>query len=114
MISLCIYPALAPVVAALSARVMGDLLRGELGFTGVVVSDDMMMGAIGQDEKVWGDALVAAVTAGADMLLVCRNIDRCILAHERLQREAARSEAFSRRLDDAARRVVALRRGLKL
>jgi beta-N-acetylhexosaminidase len=112
MISHCVYPALAPEEASLSPRIMNDLLRGELGFTGVVVSDDMTMGAMAQDDAAWGAALVSAVLAGADMLLVCRHIDKCRLAYEVLEREAARSPAFARRLAAAAARVVALRRRL--
>lgn len=112
MISHCIYPALDDREASLSARVMVDLLRGELGFGGVVVSDDMIMGAINQDEGAWGEALVAAVAGGADMLLVCRHIERITLAYDTLKRAAAKSAAFARRLDEAAGRVVALRRRL--
>ncbi len=112
MISHCVYPALAPEEASLSPWIMNDLLRGELGFGGVVVSDDMTMGAIGQDDAAWGDALIAAVTAGADMLLICRHVERGRFAHETLRRAAAKSPAFARRLDEAAGRVLALRRRL--
>lgn len=109
MISHCIYPALADEEASLSPRIMNELLRGELGFRGVVVSDDMTMGAIAQDEHAWGEAIVAAVAAGADMILVCRHVAKCRQAYETLKRAAAKSPAFARRLDEAAGRVMALR-----
>ena len=113
MIAHCIYPKLAPEAASCSPWIIGELLRKRLGFAGVVVSDDMNMGAIPQDSKVWEDALIAAVAAGADLLLVCRHLDRFIRAHRALSREAARSPAFATRLDDAAAMVTSLRYKLR-
>lgn len=112
MIAHCIYPALAPVEASRSPHVMGDLLREKLGYQGVIVSDDMTMGAIPQDEKAWQAVLVEAVYAGADMLLVCRHLERFRLAHEALAREAQSKPFFARRLTEAANRVMTLRKSL--
>lgn len=109
MVAHCIYPALAPVEASRSDRIMRSLLRGEMGYEGVVVTDDMMMGAIPQDDTPWRQAIVAAVAAGADMVLVCRHAERMVAAAEALSAEAAKSRAFSARLEDAARRVTGLR-----
>jgi beta-N-acetylhexosaminidase len=55
--------------ATLSAAVMNDLLRGQMGFDGILVTDAMDMGAI---ERGWGreEAAVRAVEAGADILLM--------------------------------------------
>src|SRR2546428_11909932 len=60
--------------ATLSRATLTGLLRGELGFDGPVVTDDLRMGAI---EQRWGleTAAVTALAAGADILL---------LAHDRL------------------------------
>jgi beta-N-acetylhexosaminidase len=112
MVAHCIYPQLAKEEASRSPWIIGELLRKRLGFDGVVVSDDMNMGAIPQEGGVWEDALLAAVAAGADMLLVCRHLERFQRAHAALVREAARSPAFAERLEDAAARVTALRRQL--
>lgn len=109
MISHCIYPAIAGCEASRSPKVMKDLLRGKLGYGGVVVSDDMNMGAIPQDETTWQEAIVDAIAAGADLVLVCRHLERCVLAHEAIQRAAAKSPAFSVRLAEAADRVLRLR-----
>ena len=56
--------------ATLSSRIVRGMLREELGFRGVVVSDDLEMKAIA---KTWTvpDAAVQAVTAGCDAFLVC-------------------------------------------
>jgi len=56
--------------ATLSRKIVHDLLREELGFPGVIVSDDLEMKAI-SDNYAPGDAAVAAVAAGCDALLMC-------------------------------------------
>lgn len=109
MVAHCIYPQLASEEASRSPWIIGQLLRKQLGFTGVVVSDDMNMGAIPQDGHDWEEALISAIAAGADMLLVCRHLERFVRAHIALTREAMRSRAFATRLEDAAARVTGLR-----
>jgi hypothetical protein len=56
--------------ATLSSRIVTGMLRTELGFRGVIVSDDLEMKAIA---KTWtvADAAVQAIAAGCDALLVC-------------------------------------------
>ena len=56
--------------ATLSSKIVRALLREELGFNGVIVSDDLEMKAI-VDSYEPGDAAVAAVAAGCDALLMC-------------------------------------------
>ncbi|HEY9869732.1 MAG TPA: beta-N-acetylhexosaminidase, partial [Candidatus Obscuribacterales bacterium] len=69
--------------ASLSPRVTSGLLRHYLGFEGVVVTDDLLMeGITGR----WGlgEAAVKAVLAGADLLLVCGDLEAVRTAHEAL------------------------------
>src|SRR5687768_15170505 len=56
--------------ATLSPKIVRHLLREELGFNGVIVSDDLDMKAIA-DSYPPGDAAVAAIAAGCDALLMC-------------------------------------------
>ncbi len=65
--------------ATLSRRILHGLLREELGFEGVIVTDAMDMGAIRQG-KALGEDAVRAVAAGADLLLLTSNPDdqRCV------------------------------------
>lgn len=109
MISHAVFSAYDTKPASLSKVIMQDLLRDQIGFGGVIVSDDMNMKAMPQDEKSWQDVMVDAVANGADLLLVCKGLDRCKLALEALRSEAQRSPAFDSRLDEAAKRVRALR-----
>lgn len=59
--------------ATLSERVLTGVLRQELGFEGVIVSDDMQMGAI-RDTAGWEEALERAIRAGVDVLLFGNNL----------------------------------------
>ncbi|HEU4369830.1 MAG TPA: beta-N-acetylhexosaminidase [Methylomirabilota bacterium] len=67
-----VYPRLDPsgVPATFSKRITADWLRGELAFEGVVVSDDLEMGAVSETCPI-GEAAVRAAAAGHDLLLVC-------------------------------------------
>ena len=66
-----LFPALEPdgVPATMSRRILTDLLKKKMGFTGLVISDCMMMGAIAQTYgTVQGS--VAAIRAGVDLVFV--------------------------------------------
>jgi len=74
------FPALDPnVPASLSERVVGGLLRTQLGFSGVVVSDDLEMAGISWNRPLESSGL-AALRAGSDLLIVSRMLlaERCI------------------------------------
>jgi len=66
-----LVPALDPDrPATVSRRILTDLLRGELGFDGVLISDDLEMRGIADG---WGvsEAAVEFLTAGGDLVLIC-------------------------------------------
>jgi len=103
-----VYRALdAEQPATLSHAICTDLLRGELGFSGVLFSDDLEMKAL---TMAAGDAAVRAVSAGCDVLLVCSRADLAEAAHEALVREAEKSAAFRARCEEAFARGVGMRR----
>ena len=112
MISHCIYPAYDTRPASLSKVIMGDLLRRQMGFEGVIVSDDMTMGAIPADEKSWGEAIVTAIAHGADLILVCQKLELWRLAIHFVGEEAKKSPAFTDVLTAAANRVQKMRQRL--
>jgi beta-N-acetylhexosaminidase len=104
-----LYRALdAALPATLSAAVVGGLLRERLGFTGLVLSDDLQMGAI---INRWGlsEAAELALRAGCDQLLVCnmlRQDDPGEVAR-RLAARAREDEALAARLAESAGRLSA-------
>ena len=65
------YPALDPqkVPATLSRPILKDLLRGEMGYEGVVVTDSLLMGAVNESHPDPGKQAVALIQAGVDLLL---------------------------------------------
>lgn len=66
------YPALdAHRPATLSPTILTNLLREEMGFTGLILSDDLEMRAI-LDHSAIGEAAILSLQAGADLLLVCK------------------------------------------
>ena len=68
-----LYPRLDPAArmpASFSRLIVTDYLRGEVGYRGVIVSDDLEMGAIGELCPI-GEATVRTAAAGHDLLLVC-------------------------------------------
>jgi beta-N-acetylhexosaminidase len=108
-------PAIDSEIASLSPVVMGNWLREELGFKGLIISDDFTMEAArgaSVPRLTQEDAAVLSIAAGADMILVwpydLRRTHRAIitaLENGKLPRE---------RLENAAHRVVyeKLRMGL--
>jgi beta-N-acetylhexosaminidase len=105
-----VYEALDPdVPATLSRAIVTDLLRGELGFSGVLFSDDLEMRALADRYDV-EDSAVEAVRAGCDVVLVCQHYDLAERAHAALVEEIERDAAFRRRAVEARARTEAARR----
>lgn len=107
------YPALGEDgPATRSAAIVTELLRGEVGFGGVVATDAMIMGGFGSDAA---DGAVAAIQAGCDLLLYPRDVDETARAladgaardpglEARLRESIDRSEAQLARLERVAGR----------
>jgi beta-N-acetylhexosaminidase len=116
-----VFDALDPgVPATLSRRIIDGLLRGELGFDGLVISDDMEMKAIA-DHFGFEDAVTSAVRAGLDLIMVChtpgtqhRAIDAITGAIGDRVIDADRILASSRRFDQLRERFGIASRGRPL
>jgi len=71
------YPCFEPreaVPASLSPAVIRDCLRGELGFRGLVMTDDLDMGAI-LNTFGWDETIHRAIRAGNDLIMICHRLD---------------------------------------
>jgi beta-N-acetylhexosaminidase len=95
--------------ATTSTVLIQDILRGELGFDGVVMTDALNMGAVSQFDA--GEIVVDAVVAGADILLVPPDLPT---AHGALMTAAADGTLTAERLDEAVLRVLILKERLGL
>jgi beta-N-acetylhexosaminidase len=103
------YPALDPAHIASQSRVLiEDVLRGELGFRGVVVTDSMEARA---SLATGGITVVSerAVRAGADLVLLTGRASYGRV-YRHLLEVARRSDAFAQRVRESAARVLALER----
>jgi beta-N-acetylhexosaminidase len=111
MASHALYPALdGRDIASQSRPILTGLLRNEMGFRGVIVTD-ALEAAAARARGTPEESAVRSVRAGADLLLTTRRgshlrVLRAVIA------EARRSRAFRERLDESARRVQDLRRTL--
>ena len=99
-----------PVPATLSPRMTTELLRRELGFTGIVTTDSLAMGAITKSYP-GGEAAVRAIKAGADVALLPPDPKAAIDALETAVRRGELTEA---RIDESARRLLRAKYGLGL
>ncbi len=110
------FPAFDPtsgLPATLSQPVLTGLLRQTLGFRGLIITDDLEMGAIAESFGV-GEAAVKAVTAGADIVLVCHTPERQVEAHEALLEAARKGIITKERLNEAVGRILMAKDWLRL
>jgi len=90
--------------ATLSRRIVGDILRDELGFDGVILSDDLEMKAVA-DEYPVPRAAVMAIEAGCDGVLICSgDHDTQVAALEELVHAVEDERLRLSRVEDALRR----------
>lgn len=100
----------ATLPATLSPVVIGKLLRGELGFDGLVVTDALDMSGL-TIYFTQTEAAVRAVEAGADMLIKPADADACV----RGLRDAVRERRLTeKRIEESARRILAAKYDLGL
>lgn len=102
-----LYPALdAALPATLSPAILTDLLRKQLAFEGLILTDDLEMRAI-VDHYGIEDAAVRAVEAGADVVLICKDRDRAVAAMEAVYAAVASGRISEKRLQASLRRIAA-------
>ena len=94
--------------ASLSPAVVNGLLREQMGFDGVVCTDDLTMKAV-SDTWGMGEAAVMAVEAGCDLLLVCHQSDNLAAAREALLAAVDSGRISAQRLDESVRRILTLK-----
>ncbi len=108
-----LYPALdGRRIASQSSPILKGVLRGELGFRGVIVTDSMEAEAV-LSRSTTPEAAVRAVAAGADLMLTTSS-GSYMPVFKRLLREAKRSERFRARVEESAARVLELKQRLGL
>ena len=107
------YPELDPKrPATLSRRILRGALRGQIGFDGLIVTDDLEMGAItetyGPDE-----AALLAFRAGADLLMFCHTPSHLPVCVETLYRSLKRGETSFGRVSRSLNRIERFKKRLR-
>lgn len=95
--------------ATVSPRLIDDLLRSELGFDGVVMTDALDMGAVRDEDR--GELAVQSIEAGVDVLLAPPDV---AVAHAALMEAVASGRISEDRLDTSVARVLRLKSELGL
>ena len=102
MVGHALYPGLGEgaLCSSLSRKVVHDLLRGELGFEGLVMTDDLDMGAILNHHGL-EETIRLAITAGNDLAMICHRVECVEEAYKHLERVPAHE--LERALSQVAR-----------
>ena len=99
--------------ASLSPKVVTGLLRQEMGYEGMVCTDDLTMGAISSTYGM-GEAAVMAVEAGCDLLLVCHGADNLTAARDALLEAVETGRISQERLDESVYRILSVKQSYGL
>ncbi len=92
------------IPSCLSRIWVNDVLKGEMGFGGLVISDDIFMGALRDNGFDTQKASVMAINAGVHVIMISEKYFGDILSV--LVEEKERDAGFSRKLDSAVRKVI--------
>jgi len=109
MVSHAMYPQIDPDhPASLSKTIITDWLRKDMGYNGVVVTDDMDMGALAK-HYTFGDMAVQSILAGSDILLVCHEYEHMQAAYNGLMKAVKDGRISKERLDESVKRILLMK-----
>jgi len=94
--------------ATLSYEILSRQLRRDLGFDGVIITDDMTMKAI-TNQWTTNDAAVQAIKAGADIILFAAEPNAAMQAHDHLVAAVKSGDLSEELVDQAVTRVLELK-----
>lgn len=109
MVSHAMYPQIDPDhPSSLSKAIITDWLRKDMGYNGVVVTDDMDMGALAK-HYTFGDMAVQSILAGSDILLVCHEYEHMQEAYNGLMKAVKDGRISKERLDKSVKRILLMK-----
>lgn len=95
--------------SSMSYEIVTNILRKDLGFNGLVVSDDMTMGAITKNYSI-EEASIKAINAGVDLLLVCQKYENTENVLKALKEAALNGTISKERLDNALYNIISIKK----
>ena len=109
MVSHAMYPQIDPDhPSSLSKAIITDWLRKDMGYNGVVVTDDMDMGALAK-HYTFDDMAVQSILAGSDILLVCHEYEHMQEAYNGLMKAVKDGRISKERLDESVKRILLMK-----
>ena len=93
---------------SLSKPMITDWLRKELGFDGVVITDDIEVGAAVAGMSI-GDYAVRTINAGSDMVIICKHTKHIKAVHDALTQAVENGTISEARLDESVRRIMLMK-----
>ncbi|MFQ7543504.1 MAG: glycoside hydrolase family 3 N-terminal domain-containing protein [Veillonella nakazawae] len=109
MVSHAMYPQIdADHPSSLSKAIITDWLRKDMGYNGVVITDDMDMGALAK-HYTFGDMAVQSILAGSDILLVCHEYEHMQEAYNGLMKAVKDGRISKERLDESVKRILLMK-----
>lgn len=99
--------------SSLSYKVVTGILRKQLGFNGVIITDDVTMGAITQIHTI-SDAAIKAVNAGCDLVLVAQEAQNSVVVFNSLKSAYQEGLLTEQRIDESVYRILSLKRNYGL
>lgn len=110
MVAHILYPELDPEYpSSLSKVIITDLLREKMQFDGVVITDDLTMGAI-KNEYTIPEAALQSFIAGSDLLLVVHGYNNEIRTINALKNAVETGAVSEERVDESLKRILTLKR----
>lgn len=91
--------------ASVSSVIMQDLLRQQLGYQGIIVTDDLEMGAVSK-YFTYEDLGVKAVKSGADVLLVCHTLENQEKVFNGILKEVKNGKISEQQIDESVTRIL--------
>lgn len=95
--------------SSMSYEIVTNILRKDLGFNGLVVSDDMTMGAITKNYSI-EESSIKAINAGVDLLLVCQKYKNTENVLKALKEAALNGTISKERLDNALYNIISIKK----
>lgn len=99
--------------ASMSEEIITGILRKDLGFSGVVITDDMTMKAITNNFDI-GNASVQSVKAGSDIILVAHHYKNIVSVFDAIKAAVKNGEITEDRIDESVRRIIELKEKYEL
>lgn len=114
MIAHILFPLIDPdVPASMSQVIINEQLRSKLGFNGVVITDDMTMGAISDNYGI-EEASVRSLHAGSDIILIAHGYETEKKVYDTLLHSVKSNLISESRIDESVYRILALKRKYQL